>query len=758
MTVQSTAVQSTAVANGLVTTFTYQFKLQESSDLVVQVLDLLGVLHTLVLNTDYTVDPLGLNLDAGGNILNCTYLGLTIPNGYTVFMTRVMGLTQDTDLANQGTYLPETVETELDAMVMMDQGAAFQLQRTVRAALTDPAFGSLPAAAARASMYLAFDANGNPIAIPLASTPPILASVQTIAALKLTSSIVDGSCVSLDGYYAEGDGGGGLFFWNATSVLADNGGTVIQATGVVTGRWIRLLSNGITTPLQFGCKGDGATDDTTAFQNCLNSGVPTIVVPVTAASYLISQVTIPATVRSITGSGTITQKTANVTPFYSQVANNILIRGLTFVGVGGAGVGGNNDNAIYFVGTSLLVGIWIEDCTFTAFLHQSVWIQNAEDVWVTGCLTYNSWQFTRFSGVLNGYIIRNVTRDTLAASTNFQAVIAIDSTFSGYAVCQNITIRDNIVSGYANSQAILVHAGINVVITGNRLLGVNQGIGAGAFNNTDTMNGIIIADNYISANAVAGGTTGNQSINAAGFDATHLLFSLQISGNILIGANKTAQLATEGAIQLSFCDDVLIAGNLLGAWYNAGVYVNAICTRLKINDNQFLDGQNVAAKCVGVWVASGAGASTGLMDRNYFDNITNVFECDSATAGGFVFGPNNYYTNISGATLTGGGTYTAPAVSSPAVVSGTGYQNTTPGWQELYVPVTYNPTGVAAATCQVSLGPTIGPIPTLYTASIPATTVAGQVNAVRIRIPPGWYYALSVTNATIGTAKLVTEL
>lgn len=43
------------------------------------------------------------------------------------------------------------------------------------------------------------------------------------------------------GYYAANDGGGGLFYWDAASSAADNGGTVIQPTGVASGRWIRLV-------------------------------------------------------------------------------------------------------------------------------------------------------------------------------------------------------------------------------------------------------------------------------------------------------------------------------------------------------------------------------------------------------------------------------------------------------------------------------------------------------------------------------------
>lgn len=71
--------------------------------------------------------------------------------------------------------------------------------------------------------------------------------VNTIAALRLVDVdfVNDTQIVEIKGYYAVGDGGGGHFYWNAISTETDNGGTIIQATGVATGRWIRLYSGSL---------------------------------------------------------------------------------------------------------------------------------------------------------------------------------------------------------------------------------------------------------------------------------------------------------------------------------------------------------------------------------------------------------------------------------------------------------------------------------------------------------------------------------
>ena len=89
-----------------------------------------------------------------------------------------------------------------------------------------------------------------------------------------------------------------------------------------------------------------------------------------------------------------------------------------------------------------------------------------------------------------------------------------------------------------------------------------------------------------------------------------------------------------------------------------------------------------------------------------------------------------------------------------APVSGTIVQNIGPFAKRLVVPVTYNPTGVAAATLAVALGPTGAP-PTIDTNSIPATAVVGQIVSYTLSVPPGWYYSFTVVNAALGAGNTI---
>jgi len=102
-------------------------------------------------------------------------------------------------------------------------------------------------------------------------------SFDNIASLRLTSGTAQANSAQTLGYWSSGDGGANFYYWDGTSTATDNGGTVIKPTGVSgAGRWLAVNPYAVYAR-QFGAKGDGTTDDTTAIQAAINNTLGSVI-------------------------------------------------------------------------------------------------------------------------------------------------------------------------------------------------------------------------------------------------------------------------------------------------------------------------------------------------------------------------------------------------------------------------------------------------------------------------------------------------
>lgn len=371
---QTARVQVTLSTATDVVSFPYKFL--ESNDLVVTS-DGRGA---LVLDTDYSVT--GAGETAGGNV---TMIGGTIAERITV--TRSTDNSQELSIATNGPLSSSGLEAALDKLtkITQDQGEEISRALTFPHSEVNGFSATIADATTRANKVLSFDGTGalnvtddSPSSAVNAAASAALAltaasndGVVSIAALKAidASALPDNYAVQLLGYYAEGDGGGGTFYWDAASTATDNGGTIIIPTAAGTGRWMRVYS-GAVNPRWFGVRGDGTTDDTALIQAAVDA---TKDIFFTAGTYRqVGTVTLPAETRI---SGTLDAEilcdpAAEYLSAYDASAGGCEFIGLRFVGNGvttaatlymGSAISGNGCDKCL-----------ITECSFESFVHDNV--------------------------------------------------------------------------------------------------------------------------------------------------------------------------------------------------------------------------------------------------------------------------------------------------------------------------------------------------------------------------------------------------
>lgn len=133
MTVGTTITTAKHLTDGLATEFAFYFRVFKVEHLQVVLRDLDGeVVKTYALN-EFSVSGLG------GNSGTVTIIPAPADD-HELLITRIVPVTQDTDIVNQGGFFPEVIEKQLDLVVMQNQQTAEQLTRAVVSVPGDPGY------------------------------------------------------------------------------------------------------------------------------------------------------------------------------------------------------------------------------------------------------------------------------------------------------------------------------------------------------------------------------------------------------------------------------------------------------------------------------------------------------------------------------------------------------------------------------------------------------------------------------------------
>ena len=152
MAVSSALPYIAHVGNGSATIFAFPFTLLDAGDLRVTI--------DGVATTAYTVS--GIGNPSGGSV----QFAVAPANASAVVLERQIELVRAVDYQNNGDLLAPTLNGDLDRIWMGLQQSQAAATGALRVAAPERTIGALPPAAARASRVLAFDAAGNPLALP----------------------------------------------------------------------------------------------------------------------------------------------------------------------------------------------------------------------------------------------------------------------------------------------------------------------------------------------------------------------------------------------------------------------------------------------------------------------------------------------------------------------------------------------------------------------------------------------------------------
>lgn len=281
--------------------------------------------------------------------------------------------------------------------------------------------------------------------------------ISNIASLRLIEG-TSGQEISLTGYYADGDGGSGGFYWDSASTDTDNGGTIIKATSVTTGRWLRIYYGAIDVRW-FGAKADGITDDSAAITAAIVVVASGGSILFSGGTFLISQVSIVSKtgVKFISDNSSILKKEYSVTGSIQHIFNISLSSDLVFEGLAFEGTG--SDNVVYDT-TNRFGGLFITTSSFIQIIAC-----NFNDFSSYGILAQSLTGGTYTEGVI---VDRCIFHDFPLDTTNHSAfqtgiILGVDGEYS--------SIINN--RFYAMPSAIRCTDGANALIAHNVIMQMN---------------------------------------------------------------------------------------------------------------------------------------------------------------------------------------------------------------------------------------------------------------------------------------------
>lgn len=199
MTLITQSIKAVGQGDSANVTWPYAFLIPTQDDLVVTLVDVASGNPTVLAPVNYTVTGLG---DPAGGAVTYPLSGSPLTVATYLVVERFVAEVQETDLTNQGGVYPQDIEDALDYLTMQTQQLQDQINRSIVFSVADTVESTLPAATARANLFLGFNSSGEPVAVDgltagttvSAAMVPVVTAPTTadaLTALGLPGSLLD---------------------------------------------------------------------------------------------------------------------------------------------------------------------------------------------------------------------------------------------------------------------------------------------------------------------------------------------------------------------------------------------------------------------------------------------------------------------------------------------------------------------------------------------------------------------------------------
>ena len=308
-----------------------------------------------------------------------------------------------------------------------------------------------------------------------------------------------------------------------------------------------------------------AAADIAAFQACFTAGgLLNLPVKIPAGQFILEGVAVPSSLQRVRGMGfdtVLVQQTSGVPLFEIDRTLGISFEDVFFDGietVNDDNDGGNQAVRVRSLAASPKIGdnksVIFRRCKFKGFGFCPTEVHYTDIAWFLDCQVSRCSHGPRFLSCKEIKCDRGSVRDSTLTTKLAVGVIAATVSVDAPEHNQNVSITNMEIDGFKTGESVLVHDGVNVVVSYNKISDALLGVAVAPFGaaGAQVVKAVTLIGNTVkctpSGNAAT--ETDNSGFSIGGKGPTNKMESVTLIGNQVYEANKSK--STDGSAAFKF--------------------------------------------------------------------------------------------------------------------------------------------------------------------------------------------------------------